>query len=115
VIQGNNDYLNNYLIPEFYGTSFVYNPNKFDDILVENYKKYILVNLLSNLYSCWKFNEGITILILKIVGGRYCFSPKIKEFLKWYVKLKIFNHISTFEFVNLIIEIVSRSNVVKCF
>ncbi|KAK2391308.1 GDSL Lipase/Acylhydrolase superfamily protein [Trifolium repens] len=40
--QGNNDYINNYLMPEFYGTSFVYNPNKFADILVENYKKYIL-------------------------------------------------------------------------
>jgi hypothetical protein len=43
VIQGNNDYINNYLMPEFYGTSFVYNPNKFAGILIENYKKHILV------------------------------------------------------------------------
>ncbi|WJX45423.1 hypothetical protein P8452_32305 [Trifolium repens] len=42
VIQGNNDYINNYLMPEFYGTSFVYNPNKFAGILIENYKKHIL-------------------------------------------------------------------------
>jgi hypothetical protein len=43
VIQGNNDYINNYLMPEFYGTSFVYNPNKFAGILIENYKRHILV------------------------------------------------------------------------
>ncbi|KAK2367748.1 GDSL Lipase/Acylhydrolase superfamily protein [Trifolium repens] len=43
VIQGNNDYINNYLMPEFYGTSFVYNPNMFADILIENYKRHILV------------------------------------------------------------------------
>ncbi|GAU42653.1 hypothetical protein TSUD_398580 [Trifolium subterraneum] len=42
VVHGNNDYLNNYLMPGFYNTSFVYNPNKFADILIENYKKYIL-------------------------------------------------------------------------
>ncbi|PNX82227.1 GDSL esterase/lipase, partial [Trifolium pratense] len=42
VIMGNNDYLNNYLMPEFYGTSFVYNPKNFADILIENYKKHIL-------------------------------------------------------------------------
>jgi hypothetical protein len=43
VIQGNNDYINNYLMPEFYGASFVYNPNMFADILIENYKRHILV------------------------------------------------------------------------
>ncbi|WJX51468.1 hypothetical protein P8452_37663 [Trifolium repens] len=42
VSQGNNDYINNYLMPEFYGTSFVYNPNKFAGILIENYKRHIL-------------------------------------------------------------------------
>jgi hypothetical protein len=47
VIQGNNDYLNNYLMPEFYGTSFVYNTNKFADILIENYEKYILIIYLA--------------------------------------------------------------------
>jgi hypothetical protein len=47
VIQGNNDYLNNYLMPEFYGTSFVYSTNKFADILIENYEKYILIIYLA--------------------------------------------------------------------
>ncbi|PNX79053.1 GDSL esterase/lipase [Trifolium pratense] len=40
--QGNNDYINNYLMPGFYGTSFVYNPKTFADILIENYKRHIL-------------------------------------------------------------------------
>ncbi|GAU36748.1 hypothetical protein TSUD_318470 [Trifolium subterraneum] len=42
VVHGNNDYLNNYLMSGFYDTSIVYSPDKFADILVENYKMYIL-------------------------------------------------------------------------
>ncbi|XP_073224952.1 GDSL esterase/lipase At5g08460-like [Cicer arietinum] len=49
VIHGSNDYINNYLMPEFYGTSFMYSPNNYADILIEHYKENILVNLLTYL------------------------------------------------------------------
>lgn len=56
VIIGNNDYLNNYLMPVFYGTSFMYSPKNYAEILIEAYKNHILVKLLT-LYSCRKFSE----------------------------------------------------------
>lgn len=40
----NNDYVNNYLLPE-YGASFHYDPKSYADLLIELYKKQILVNL----------------------------------------------------------------------
>lgn len=41
---GNNDYLNNYLMPSIYQTSSIYNPREFADILARNYTAQILVN-----------------------------------------------------------------------
>ncbi|XP_050207033.1 GDSL esterase/lipase At5g08460 [Mercurialis annua] len=40
---GNNDYLNNYLMPSFYTSSFTYNPQDFAHLLITTYKKQILV------------------------------------------------------------------------
>ncbi|XP_027360607.1 GDSL esterase/lipase At1g71250-like [Abrus precatorius] len=39
VIHGNNDYINNYLVPEMFTTSFIYDPKKYADVLIEDYKK----------------------------------------------------------------------------
>lgn len=44
VNHGSNDYLNNYLLPEFYGSSYKYSPKDYAAILIELYKKQILVN-----------------------------------------------------------------------
>ncbi|KAF7840200.1 GDSL esterase/lipase [Senna tora] len=39
---GSNDYLNNYLLPELYATSFIYNPKDYADLLINRYKTQIL-------------------------------------------------------------------------
>ncbi|XP_015063442.1 GDSL esterase/lipase At1g29670-like [Solanum pennellii] len=36
---GNNDYINNYLMPQFYPSSHLYNPEKFATILMQQYSK----------------------------------------------------------------------------
>ncbi|XP_061376138.1 GDSL esterase/lipase At1g71250-like [Gastrolobium bilobum] len=42
VNHGNNDYINNYLLPELYATSFMYDPKDYAELLVERYKKHLL-------------------------------------------------------------------------
>lgn len=42
---GSNDYINNYLQPSFYTTSFVYNPKEFADLLITRYTRQILVRV----------------------------------------------------------------------
>ncbi|RDX69215.1 GDSL esterase/lipase, partial [Mucuna pruriens] len=42
VDHGNNDYINNYLIPEQYGSSFLYNSKEYADFLIKLYKGKIL-------------------------------------------------------------------------
>lgn len=42
---GSNDYINNYLVPSMYPTSFMYNPKDYADLLIERYARQILVRL----------------------------------------------------------------------
>ncbi|KAJ4849982.1 hypothetical protein Tsubulata_004877, partial [Turnera subulata] len=39
---GNNDYLNNYFLPEYYNTSKEYNPVQFADLLIQSYTQQLL-------------------------------------------------------------------------
>ncbi|XP_054804850.1 GDSL esterase/lipase At5g08460-like [Prosopis cineraria] len=39
---GSNDYINNYLLPELYGSSLIYNPQDYADLLIGLYKKLLL-------------------------------------------------------------------------
>ncbi|KAI4343523.1 hypothetical protein L6164_010862 [Bauhinia variegata] len=39
---GSNDYLNNYLLPEFYATSYIYDPKDYAHLLVDRYRSHIL-------------------------------------------------------------------------
>jgi len=43
VIHGSNDYINNYFLPEQYTSSFNYDPKNYADLLIEVYKRHILV------------------------------------------------------------------------
>lgn len=40
---GSNDYINNYLVPSMYPTSFMYNPKDYADLLIERYTRQILM------------------------------------------------------------------------
>lgn len=42
---GSNDYINNYLVPSMYPTSFMYNPKDYADLLIKRYARQILVRL----------------------------------------------------------------------
>ncbi|XP_031287469.1 GDSL esterase/lipase At4g18970-like [Pistacia vera] len=44
---GNNDYLNNYFLPQYYGTSRLYNPSQYARVLVREYAKQLRI-LLDN-------------------------------------------------------------------
>lgn len=44
VVTGNNDYLNNYLMPALYRSSFNYSAQQFGNLLVNNFGQQILVN-----------------------------------------------------------------------
>lgn len=43
---GSNDYINNYLQPSFYTTSYLYNPKDYADLLINRYTRQILVRIL---------------------------------------------------------------------
>ena len=45
MILGSNDYINNYLVPSQYATSYIYNPKEYADLLIECYATQILVRL----------------------------------------------------------------------
>lgn len=49
---GSNDYINNYLQPTFYRTSFLYNPKDFADLLIARYTTQVRVRntFLSHLW-----------------------------------------------------------------
>ncbi|KAI3697736.1 hypothetical protein L6452_30833 [Arctium lappa] len=55
VTMGNNDFINNYFLPEYYQTSTLYTPQQYADILVEQYTKQ-----LSELYQHGARMFGIT-------------------------------------------------------
>lgn len=40
---GSNDYINNYLQPSFYATSYIYSPKDYADLLINRYTTQILV------------------------------------------------------------------------
>nr|XP_017246406.1 PREDICTED: GDSL esterase/lipase At1g71250-like isoform X1 [Daucus carota subsp. sativus] len=42
VILGSNDYLNNYLLPSLYASSYIYNPADYADLLIKHYTRHIL-------------------------------------------------------------------------
>lgn len=44
VVTGNNDYINNYLIPGLYNSSYNYNAQQYGSLLVNNLGRQILVN-----------------------------------------------------------------------
>lgn len=51
MVTGNNDYINNYLMPALYRTSFNYTAQEFGNILINSYTQQILVIfLLLSLY-----------------------------------------------------------------
>ncbi|KAL9236867.1 hypothetical protein vseg_011487 [Gypsophila vaccaria] len=43
---GNNDYINNYFLPQYYGSSYIYSPDKFAQVLIRQYSRQ-----LKRLYS----------------------------------------------------------------
>lgn len=43
MVSGNNDYINNYLLPELYRTSSNYTAQEFGNLLVSKYKQQIMV------------------------------------------------------------------------
>lgn len=63
VVSGNNDYINNYLLPPFYGSSFNYTAPEFGNLLVNSYVRQILVISLSLIYLLlWLSNSGKNLL-----------------------------------------------------
>ncbi|GMH07660.1 hypothetical protein Nepgr_009500 [Nepenthes gracilis] len=42
MILGSNDYINNYLLPSLYPTSYIYNPKDYADLLIQHYSTQIL-------------------------------------------------------------------------
>ena len=49
VVIGSNDYINNYLLPTLYGSSYNYTAPEFGNLLVNSYVRQILVILLSHI------------------------------------------------------------------
>ncbi|KAI9114322.1 hypothetical protein K1719_014550 [Acacia pycnantha] len=64
---GSNDYINNYLLPEFYGTSLIYNPPDYADLLIGLYKK-----LLLDLHSL-----GLRKFLLGAIGPLGCIPNQL--------------------------------------
>ncbi|KAF7129900.1 hypothetical protein RHSIM_Rhsim10G0132600 [Rhododendron simsii] len=51
---GSNDYINNYLVPSMYPTSFLYNPKDYADLLIQRYARQILaVFVYGNTYGAF--------------------------------------------------------------
>lgn len=40
---GSNDYINNYMQPSFYASSYIYSPKDYADLLINHYTRQILV------------------------------------------------------------------------
>lgn len=45
MVFGSNDYINNYLMPSMYSSSFDYTPQEFADLLINHYTRQILVGV----------------------------------------------------------------------
>lgn len=43
LVFGSNDYINNYLMPSLYNSSYIYSPQQFGNLLVNSYVRQILV------------------------------------------------------------------------
>ena len=57
LVFGSNDYINNYLMPSLYASSYNYNPSDFANLLLNRYARQILVsinfnNILIIFYIC---------------------------------------------------------------
>ena len=62
LVFGSNDYLNNYLLPSLYSSSYIYSPPDYANLLLNRYTRQILVYFTS-LFSLifflfYKFNES---------------------------------------------------------
>lgn len=47
LVFGSNDYINNYLMPSLYSSSYNYNPQAYADLLIQRYTRQILVSRIS--------------------------------------------------------------------
>lgn len=63
---GSNDYLNNYLLPQLYPTSFIYNPKDFADLLISRYKRHLLVQYI---YTSYHY---LTLTFMQIKWNELC-------------------------------------------
>lgn len=83
VITGNNDYINNYFMPNFYPTSWLYNPQQFADVLVKQYSEQLKVSN-SNSQKCRMFSFSVVFpaffsmiySVFNFVNNVYWFSTK---------------------------------------
>ena len=57
LVFGSNDYLNNYLMPNLYSSSFRYKPPEFANLLINQYARQLLVCQHQNLHIQYHFNE----------------------------------------------------------
>lgn len=73
MVFGSNDYINNYLMPSMYPSSFQYSPPDFANLLLNHYARQIVVRkttwliILTSLASIAKF----IVIILKILMCRH--------------------------------------------
>ncbi|XP_059624503.1 GDSL esterase/lipase At1g71250-like isoform X2 [Cornus florida] len=67
MILGGNDYLNNYLLPSLYPTSYVYNPKDYANLLIDHYTRQII----------YLYNLGLKKFFLGGVGPLGCIPNQL--------------------------------------
>lgn len=60
LILGSNDYLNNYLLPSIYPTSYLYNTKDYADLLIKHYTRQILVRFSDPFHFSFHLFSGCT-------------------------------------------------------
>lgn len=63
---GNNDYINNYLMPQFYPSSHLYKPEKYATILIQQYSKQLKVQINNHFFLFNFFLYTLVILTCSI-------------------------------------------------
>lgn len=86
MVVGNNDYINNYLMPELYTTSLNYTTQEFGNLLINNYMQKIMVNFLFLIFYMVHINLNSTAYFVFPSPSPYFKSLKLHLNLL-YIKL----------------------------
>jgi len=80
IVIGSNDYINNYLLPSLYPTSFNYTPEQYANLLLNHYTRQLLVQYINHHWNILFKHQTCTYLATFLLFSQALYSVGLRKF-----------------------------------